>query len=176
MGNNFSNLGRFIYNSDSTYKCLECNSNIEVNEKILQDFEKQIKYDRKYLEIAKAISGLSYASRKKVGAIIVRDKVIISDGFNGTPTGFENECEDDNGDTKWYTLHAEANAILKLVKIGGISARGSTLYLTLSPCKECAKLILQSGIRRVVYKEAYRDISGINFLIQSGISTEFMPN
>jgi dCMP deaminase len=132
--------------------------------------KKKIKYDNKYLEIAQKISELSHANKKKVGAIIVKNSVIISDGFNGTPHGFDNNCEDQNGNTKWYTLHAEANAILKLARIGGISAENATLYLTLSPCKECAKLILQSGITNVVYKEEYRDISGIEFLKKSKIN------
>lgn len=130
---------------------------------------KENKYHEKYLEIAEKISELSYANRKKVGCIIVKDSVIISDGFNGTPTGFENNCEDFDGNTKWYTLHAEANAITKLVRNGGISAKNATLYLTLSPCKECAKLILQSGITKVIYSEEYRDTIGIDFLNKSGI-------
>ena len=131
--------------------------------------EKQIKYNYKYLEIASKISELSHANRKKVGCIIVKDGVIISDGFNGTPKGFENGCEDIDGNTKWYTLHAEANAITKLVRTGGISAEGATMYLTLSPCKECAKLILQSGISKIIYSEEYRDLSGVDFLNKSGL-------
>ena len=137
-----------------------------------ENFNKQKRYDQKYLEIAKVISELSHAKRKKVGSLIVKNSVIISDGFNGTPTGYENECEDYEGNTKWYTLHAEANAITKLVRTGGISAEGSTLYLTLSPCKECSKLILQSGISRVLYTEEYRDKCGIDFLRSSNISIE----
>jgi dCMP deaminase len=135
----------------------------------LKEINKEKRYNKKYLEIAEKISELSYANKKKVGAIIVKDSVIISDGYNGTPHGFENECEDTEGDTKWYTLHAEANAITKLVRTGGMSAEGSTLYLTLSPCKECAKLILQSGINKVIYLEKYRDCSGIDFLKESNI-------
>jgi dCMP deaminase len=137
-----------------------------------ENFNKQKRYDKTYLEIAKVISQLSHAKRKKVGCLLVKNSVIISDGFNGTPTGYENECEDCEGNTKWYTLHAEANAITKLVRTGGISAEGSTLYLTLSPCKECSKLILQSGISRVLYTEEYRDKSGIDFLRSSNISIE----
>lgn len=137
-----------------------------------ENLNKQKRYDKTYLEIAKVISQLSHAKRKKVGCLIVKNSVIISDGFNGTPTGYENECEDCEGNTKWYTLHAEANAITKLVRTGGISAEGSTLYLTLSPCKECSKLILQSGISRVLYTEEYRDKSGIDFLRSSNISIE----
>lgn len=130
---------------------------------------KENRYHKKYLEIAQKISELSHANKKKVGSIIVKNSVIISDGYNGTPHGFENECEDLDGNTKWYTLHSEANAITKLVRTGGISAEGATLYLTLSPCKECAKLILQSGISKVLYLEEYRDKSGIDFLSNSGI-------
>ena len=130
---------------------------------------KSNKYHQKYLEIAEKISELSHAKKKKVGCILVKNNVIISDGYNGTPTGYENECEDCDGNTKWYTLHSEANAITKLVRIGGISAENSTLYTTLSPCKECAKLILQSGISTVIYKEQYRDTTGIDFLKKSGI-------
>lgn len=130
---------------------------------------KENRYHKKYLEIAQKISELSHANKKKVGSIIVKNSVIISDGYNGTPNGFENECEDSKGNTKWYTLHSEANAITKLVRTGGTSAKGSTLYITLSPCKECAKLILQSGISKVLYLEQYRDKSGIDFLSNSGI-------
>lgn len=145
---------------------------IENNKINDENVEKINKYNKKYLEIAKSISELSHATRKKVGAIIVKDNSIISDGYNGTPHGFENECEDINGNTKWYTLHAEANAITKLVRIGGISANCSTLYTTVSPCRECAKLILQSGIKKVIYNENYRDTSGIDFLNKAGICTE----
>jgi len=131
---------------------------------------KNERYKSKYLDIAQKISELSHANRKKVGCIIVKNSVIISDGFNGTPSGYENECEDIDGKTKWYTLHAEANAIMKLVRTGGTSAVGSTLYLTLSPCKDCAKLILQSGIINVIYNEEYRDTTGIDFLKKSNIN------
>ena len=133
---------------------------------------KQYKYDKAYLRIAKEWGKLSHCERKQVGAVIVKGRMIISDGFNGTPTGFENYCEDDEGYTKWYVLHAEANAITKLVRIGGVSANGSTLYTTVSPCKECAKLILQSGIKKVIYNENYRDTSGIDFLNKAGICIE----
>lgn len=149
--------------------------NIISKERELEQIEKVSKknkenrYHKKYLEIAQKISELSHANKKKVGSIIVKNSVIISDGYNGTPHGFENECEDSTGNTKWYTLHSEANAITKLVRTGGISAEGSTLYITLSPCKECAKLILQSGISKVLYLEQYRDKSGIDFLSNSGI-------
>ena len=111
---------------------------------------------------------LSHCERKKVGAIIVKNKMIISDGFNGTPSGFDNNCEDENGHTNWYVLHAEANAILKVAKSTN-SCLGATLYLTLSPCKECAKLIHQSGIKRVIYMNEYKDTSGLKFLRKAGI-------
>lgn len=111
---------------------------------------------------------LSYCERKQVGAIIVKDRMIISDGYNGTPTGFENFCEDEKGYTKWYVLHAEANAILK-VAASTQSCQGATLYITLSPCRECSKLIHQSGIKRVVYQLAYKDNSGLKFLEKAGV-------
>ncbi|PWK20804.1 deoxycytidylate deaminase [Xanthomarina spongicola] len=129
---------------------------------------KLLKYDKAYLRIAKEWGKLSYCERKQVGAIIVKERMIISDGFNGTPTGFENYCEDDEGYTKWYVLHAEANAILKVAS-STQSCKGATLYITLSPCKECSKLIHQAGIVRVVYKEAYKDDSGLQFLKKAGI-------
>lgn len=118
-------------------------------------------------------SKLSYCKRRQVGALIVRDKMIISDGYNGTPSGFENICEDDKGYTKWYVLHAEANAIAK-VSGSTQSTEGSTLYITLSPCKECSKLIFQSGISRVVYSKRYKDESGIEFLKKSGVVVDFI--
>lgn len=130
--------------------------------------EKLIKYDKAYLRIAAEWSKLSYCQRKQVGAIIVRDRMIISDGYNGTPSGFENCCEDDEGLTKWYVLHAEANAISKVAR-STQSCENATLYITLSPCRECSKLIHQSGIKRVVYQKGYRDTSGIDFLIKAGV-------
>jgi dCMP deaminase len=132
------------------------------------------KYDKAYLRIAKEWSLLSYCQRKKVGAIIVRDRMIISDGYNGTPSGFDNCCEDDEGLTRWDVLHAEANAILKVAR-STQSCEGATLYITLSPCKECSKLIHQSGIKRVVYHAGYRDDSGIQFLIKAGVEVEHIP-
>lgn len=129
---------------------------------------KQHKYDKAYLRIAKEWGKLSHCKRKQVGALIVKGRMIISDGFNGTPTGFENFCEDDEGYTKWYVLHAEANAILKVAS-STQSCKGATLYITLSPCKECSKLIHQAGIVRVVYKEGYKDDSGLQFLEKAGI-------
>ena len=116
---------------------------------------------------------LSYCTRKQVGALIVKDKMIISDGYNGTPSGFENICEDDEGYTKWYVLHAEANAIAK-VSGSTQSTEGATLYITLSPCRECSKLIFQSGIKRVVYSKKYKDQSGIEFLAKSGVEVDFI--
>ena len=136
---------------------------------------KQLKYDVAYLKMAIEWGKLSYCKRKQVGAIIVKDRMIISDGYNGTPSGFENFCEDENGYTKWYVLHAEANAISKVAS-STQSCQGATLYITLSPCKECSKLIHQSGIVRVVYKKAYRDNSGIEFLEKAGISTTIIED
>lgn len=133
--------------------------------------KKQLKYDKAYLRIAKEWGKLSYCKRKQVGALIVKDRMIISDGYNGTPTGFENFCEDEEGSTKWYVLHAEANAILK-VAASTQSCKGATLYITLSPCKECSKLIHQSGIIRVVYNIGYKDDSGLQFLEKAGIKIQ----
>ena len=132
---------------------------------------KQHKYDKAYLRIAEEWGKLSFCNRRQVGALIVKDRMIISDGFNGTPTGFENFCEDDEGYTKWYVLHAEANAILKVAS-STQSCNGATLYITMSPCKECSKLIHQAGIVRVVYKEGYKDDSGLKFLEKAGILLE----
>jgi len=131
--------------------------------------EKQHKYDVAYLRMAQEWSKLSYCKRRQVGALIVRDKTIISDGYNGTPTGFENFCEDEAGYTKWYVLHAEANAILKVAS-STQSCRGATLYITMSPCQQCSKLIHQAGISRLVYKERYKDNSGIKFLEKAGVT------
>jgi dCMP deaminase len=112
---------------------------------------------------------LSHCQRKQVGSLIVKDRMIISDGYNGTPTGFENACEDEAHYTKWYVLHAEANAIMKVAS-STQSCAGATLYITLSPCKECSKLIHQAGIKRVVYAKAYKDVSGIEFLERAGVA------
>lgn len=138
------------------------------------EVKKLNKYDKAYLRIAKEWGSLSYCKRKQVGAIIVKDRMIISDGYNGTPSGFENCCEDEDGLTRWDVLHAEANAILKVAR-STQSCEGATLYITLSPCKECSKLIHQSGIKRVVYKDGYRDDSGIQFLIKAGVEVEHIP-
>lgn len=130
--------------------------------------DKQARYDRAYLRLALSWAQLSHCSRKKVGAIIVKDAIIISDGYNGTPAGFDNCCENEEGNTHWYVLHAEANAILKVAKSTN-NCKDATLYLTHSPCKDCSKLVLQSGIKRLVYQEAYKDTSGIDFLKSSGL-------
>lgn len=132
---------------------------------------KQRKYDVAYLRMAREWSKLSYCKRRQVGAIIVKDKMIISDGYNGTPTGFENKCEDDDGSTKWYVLHAEANAILKVAS-STQACDGATLYITMSPCKECSKLVHQAGIKRIVYLNEYKDNSGLEFLEKAGVSIE----
>lgn len=124
--------------------------------------------------MAQTWGGLSHCKRKKVGALIVKDRMIISDGYNGTPSGFENPCEDEENYTKWYVLHAEANAILK-VAASTQSCTGATLYITLSPCRECSKLIHQSGIKRVVYSKAYKDTSGLEFLEKAGVDLTQMP-
>ncbi len=129
---------------------------------------KQLKYDKAYLRMAKSWAKLSHCKRKQVGALIVKDDMIISDGYNGTPSGFDNCCEDEEGNTHWYVLHAEANAILKVAKSTN-NAKGATLYLTLSPCKDCSKLILQAGIKRLVYMQDYKDTSGVDFLQSAGL-------
>lgn len=125
------------------------------------------------MNIAHQFSKMSYAKKKQVGAVIVKDNSIISDGYNGTPTGYCNECEGLEGETHWYVLHAEANAILKCSK-STISCDGAALYITMSPCKECSKLIIQSGIKRVIYEETYRDKSGIDFLGNYNIECKSM--
>lgn len=135
--------------------------------------DKQTLLDSRYLRMARIWSENSYCKRRQVGAIIVKDKMIISDGYNGTPSGFENICEDDSNTTKPYVLHAEANAISKIARSGN-SSDGATLYVTASPCLECSKLIIQSGIKRVVYSEKYRIEDGIELLKRAGISVEFL--
>lgn len=129
------------------------------------------KFDRRYIQMAGIWAQNSYCKRRQVGALIVKDKMIISDGYNGTPSGFENICEDENGVTKVYVLHAEANAITKVAKSGN-SSEGATLYITASPCVECAKLIIQAGIKRVVYRDEYRITDGIDLLRRAGIEVE----
>lgn len=129
------------------------------------------KFDSRYLEMAEVWARNSYCKRRQVGALLVKDNMIISDGYNGTPAGFENICEDENGVTKPYVLHAEANAITKVAKSGNNSC-GATLYVTASPCLECSKLIIQAGIRRVVYKDEYRLTDGIDLLRRAGVEVE----
>ena len=136
---------------------------------------KQEKYDKAYLRMALEWGKLSYCKRRQVGAIVVKDRMIISDGYNGTPTGFENFCEDEEGYTKWYVLHAEANALSK-VAASTQSCEGATLYITLSPCRECSKLIHQSGIKRVVYQIVYKDNSGLDFLKRAGVELQHLPS
>ncbi len=136
---------------------------------------KQHKYDIAYLRMAREWGKLSHCERKQVGAIIVKDKMIISDGYNGTPTGFENNCEGEDGTTKWYVLHAEANAILKVAS-STQSCHGATLYITLSPCKDCSKLVHQAGIKRVVYINDYKDLAGVEFLAKAGVEIVHLEN
>lgn len=130
--------------------------------------EKQSQLDSRYLRMAAIWAENSYCERRKVGALLVKDKMIISDGYNGTPAGFENVCEDENGVTKPYVLHAEANAITKVARSNN-SSEGSTLYITASPCVECAKLIIQAGITRVVFSELYRLTDGVDLLRRAGV-------
>lgn len=138
------------------------------------DTDKQRLLDLRYLRMAAIWAENSYCVRRKVGALVVKEKMIISDGYNGTPSGFENICEDSNGVTKPYVLHAEANAITKLARSGNNSDQ-ATLYVTASPCIECAKLIIQSGIRRVVYAEQYRLTDGVDLLKRAGVEVELLP-
>ena len=137
--------------------------------------EKQEALDRRYLRMARIWAENSYCRRRQVGAIIVKDKMIISDGYNGTPVGFENVCEDEDGLTKPYVLHAEANAITKVARSNN-SSEGATMYITASPCLECAKLIIQSGMRRVVFSELYRITDGIDLLERAGIECVHLPD
>ncbi len=139
----------------------------------IMDTEKQKKFDQRYLEMARIWAQNSYCQRRQVGALVVKNGMIISDGYNGTPSGFENICEDDNGVTKPYVLHAEANAITKLARSSN-NSDGATIYITASPCIECAKLIIQSGIKRVVYGEKYRLTDGIDLLERAGIEVEYL--
>lgn len=135
--------------------------------------DKQLLLDLHYLRMARIWAENSYCERRKVGALVVKDKMIISDGYNGTPSGFENVCEDDNNVTKPYVLHAEANAITKLARSSN-NSDGSTLYVTAAPCIECSKLIIQSGIKRVVYAEKYRLEDGINLLKKAKIEVMYL--
>ncbi|MBQ9470325.1 MAG: dCMP deaminase family protein [Bacteroidales bacterium] len=133
--------------------------------------QRQTQFDRRYLEMAHIWAKNSYCRRRQVGALLVKERMIISDGFNGTPSGFENECEDEHNCTKPYVLHAEANAITKVAKSGN-SSDGATLYVTSSPCMECAKLIIQAGIVRVVYCDEYRNADGLALLERAGVAVE----
>lgn len=133
--------------------------------------EKQLQFDQRYLEMARIWAKNSYCVRRKVGALLVKDRMIISDGYNGTPVGFDNVCEDIEGKTLPYVLHAEANAISKVAKSNN-SSGGATLYITASPCVECSKLIVQAGIVRVVYLDAYHNTDGIDLLLRAGIKVE----
>ncbi len=135
---------------------------------MIQSSDKQTQFDIRYIKMARVWATNSYCKRRQVGALIVKDRMIISDGYNGTPSGFENECEDENNRSKPYVLHAEANAITKVAKSNN-SSEGATLYITASPCMDCAKLIIQAGIIRVVYADEYRIIDGIELLEKAGI-------
>ncbi len=146
---------------------------MQENLKPASDTEKQQLLDGRYLAMARIWAQNSYCRRRQVGALLVRDKMIISDGYNGTPSGFENECEDERNVTKPYVLHAEANAITKVARSGN-SSDGATLYVTSSPCIECAKLIIQAGINRVVFSENYRIEDGINLLKRANIEVVFL--
>jgi dCMP deaminase len=137
--------------------------------------EKSLRYDKAYLRMAQTWGELSHCNRKKVGALIVRDGRIISDGYNGTPAGFPNCCEDEEGNTHWFVLHAEANAILKVARSTN-DCNDATLYITLSPCKDCSKLVLQAGIKRVVYGNEYKDKSGVEFLLNAGVEVVHIAN
>ena len=136
--------------------------------------KKQHELDVRYLKMARIWAENSYCKRRQVGALIVKDKMIISDGYNGTPSGFENVCEDENNVTKPYVLHAEANAITKIARSGN-NSDGATLYVTAAPCIECAKLIIQAGISRVIYSEEYRIEDSINLLRRAGIEVKYIP-
>lgn len=136
--------------------------------------DKQLRRDHLYMRMARTWAENSYCQRRQVGALMVKDQMIISDGFNGTPSGFENHCEDENNVSKPYVLHAEANAITKVARSNN-SSDGATLYVTASPCIECSKLIIQAGIRRVVYGELYRLTDGIDLLTRAGIQVEYLP-
>ena len=137
--------------------------------------DKQQVLDRRYLRMAPIWAQNSYCERRKVGALLVKDKMIISDGYNGTPAGFENICEDENGVTKSYVLHAEANAITKIAQSNN-NSKGATLYVTTSPCIECSKLIIQAGIKRVIFQELYRIHDGIDLLKRAGIECVHIPD
>ena len=140
-----------------------------------RNLSKEKKFDKSYLEMAHVWAKNSYCKRRQVGALLVKERMIISDGYNGTPSGFENVCEDEDNHTKQYVLHAEANAITKVAKSNN-SSEGATLYITDSPCVECAKLIIQAGISRVVYDREYRITDGLDLLRRAGVELEHLPN
>ena len=146
---------------------------VELDREITE--EKRLRYDKAYLRMAQTWAELSHCERKKVGALIVRDGRIISDGYNGTPAGFPNCCENQQGETEWYVLHAEANAILKVARSTN-DCSGATLFITLSPCKDCSKLVLQAGIKRVVYMTEYKDTMGVDFLRSAGVEVVHIPD
>ncbi|MBR3950575.1 MAG: dCMP deaminase family protein [Bacteroidaceae bacterium] len=141
----------------------------------MEDKNKQRLLDERYIRMARIWGENSYCKRRQVGALIVKEKMIISDGFNGTPSGFENICEDESGRTKPYVLHAEANAITKVARSNN-SSEGATLYVTCSPCIECSKLIIQAGIRRVVFSELYHNTDGVDLLQRSGVEVEYIAD
>ena len=140
----------------------------------MESNDKQRKLDHRYLRMARIWAENSYCQRRQVGALVVKNKMIISDGYNGTPSGFENVCENEDGLTKPYVLHAEANAITKIARSGN-NSEGSTLYVTDAPCIECAKLIIQAGIKRVIYSREYRLTDGIDLLRRAGIEVQYLP-
>lgn len=142
---------------------------------VYTDPKKQERYDHAYMRMALEWAKLSHCMRKKVGALIVKEGMVISDGYNGTPTGLPNDCEDPSGLTHWYVLHAEANAIMKVARSTN-NARQATLYLTHSPCRECSKLILQAGIKRLVYLDAYKDATGLELLANGGVMVNKLEN
>jgi dCMP deaminase len=146
-----------------------------MSEQSISTAEKQLAIDKRYLKMASIWASNSYCHRRQVGALLVKEKMIISDGYNGTPAGFENECEDELNRTKAYVLHAEANAITKVAKSNN-SSEGSTLYITTSPCMECSKLIIQAGIIRVVFQEKYRITDGLDLLERAGIVLIHLPD
>ena len=168
----------FYFNDEALFKYVTLGASekgkiMAVKDSIKPYGEKQIAFDKRYLEMALIWARNSYCIRRQVGALIVKGKMIISDGYNGTPSGFENVCEDENNITKPYVLHAEANAITKVAKSNN-SSEDSTLYVTTSPCMECAKLIIQSGIKRVVYCNRYRITDGLNLLKRAGIELVYI--
>ncbi len=158
----------FPHTDNFFYLCVLSYCTMKKEDPVRPYGDKQAEFDTRYLQMAKIWAENSYCERRKVGALIVRGRMIISDGYNGTPSGFENVCEDETGKTKPYVLHAEANAITKVAKSNN-SSENSTLYVTSAPCMECSKLIIQAGIRRVVFSDLYHNSSGIELLKRAGI-------